>query len=93
MTMTKKNKTTEDQVAEVVATIEAPRDVMTVKQVADYLQVSDKAIYTLVKRGDIPAAKVADQWRFNRAVVDRWLTTLSLQEYKGPDLVTEGEVK
>ena len=38
--------------------------VMTVDQVAEYLQVSKRKVYDLAAAGDIPAAKVGDQWRF-----------------------------
>ena len=46
---------------------------MTVKEVADYLRVTEKTIYRLLKRGSIPATKVGHQWRFNKASIDKWL--------------------
>jgi len=51
--------------------------VMTVDQVAEYLQVSKRKVYDLAATGEIPAAKVGDQWRFYRPEVDRWLMVLS----------------
>ena len=62
------------------------REVMTVEEVADYLQVSHRSIYNLAAAGEIPAAKVAGQWRFKKTEVDAWLTVLSRREYSGPDL-------
>ena len=59
---------------------ELPTDfppVMTVDQVADYLQVSKRKVYDMAAAGDIPAAKVGDQWRFFRPEIDRWLVGLS----------------
>ena len=53
--------------------------VMTVDQVAEYLQVSKRKVYDLAAAGEIPAAKVGDQWRFYRPEVDRWLMVLSRQ--------------
>ena len=65
-------------------------EVMTVDNLAAYLQVSRKAVYTLAQRDELPAAKLGDQWRFKRSMVDRWLTALSRRNYAGPDLPEEG---
>ena len=48
-------------------------EIMTVEEVARYLRVVERTIYRLVKRGDIPAARVGRQWRFERASIDEWL--------------------
>ena len=51
--------------------------VMTVDQVAAYLQVSKRTVYNMAAAGELPAAKVGDQWRFYRPEIDRWLRVLS----------------
>ena len=51
--------------------------VMTIDQVAAYLQVSKRKAYNMAAAGEIPAAKVGDQWRFYRPEIDRWLMVLS----------------
>jgi excisionase family DNA binding protein len=48
-------------------------ELMTVGELADYLRVTKKTIYRLLEQGNIPAAKVGQQWRFDRALVDDWL--------------------
>jgi excisionase family DNA binding protein len=53
--------------------IQAVREVMTLEEVAEYLQVSEKSVLRMAQSGKIPAAKVASQWRFMRSVVDDWL--------------------
>ncbi len=68
------------------------REVMTVEEVADYLQVSHRSIYNLAAAGEIPAAKVAGQWRFKKTEVDAWLTALSRREYIGPELPEVADV-
>ena len=50
---------------------------MTVKQVAEYLQMSDDKIYDMAKKGELPAVKIRQQWRFDREEIDRWLKTQS----------------
>jgi excisionase family DNA binding protein len=49
------------------------RDLLTVKEVAEYLRVNQYTIYRLVAQKKLPAFKVGSQWRFERSVLDRWL--------------------
>ena len=53
--------------------LQSMREVMTLEEIAEYLQVSQKSILRMAQAGKIPAAKVASQWRFMRSVVDDWL--------------------
>ena len=46
---------------------------MTVDEVADYLRVTEKTIYRLLRQGKIPATRVGNQWRFDTASIDEWL--------------------
>nr|WP_281389124.1 PTS sugar transporter subunit IIA [Spirochaeta isovalerica] len=42
-------------------------------EVASYLKLSEKTLLKMVKNGEIPCAKIANQWRFSRPMVDDWL--------------------
>jgi len=46
---------------------------MSVKEVAEYLHLNTKKVYTLVSEGHIPATKVTGKWLFPRKLVDQWL--------------------
>jgi nitrogen PTS system EIIA component len=46
-----------------------------VKDAARLLNVSEKAIYRWVKQGSIPAYRLRDQYRFNRAELLEWATS------------------
>ena len=46
---------------------------MTVRQVAAYLQVNEKKVYSLVSEGKIPASKLTGKWLFPRDLVDQWV--------------------
>jgi PTS system nitrogen regulatory IIA component len=46
---------------------------LSVKQLAEHLQVSEKTIYRMLWRGDLPGHRVGSQWRFSRSEVDYWL--------------------
>jgi len=49
---------------------------MTVKQVAEYLQMSDDKIYDMAKKGELPAVKIRQQWRFDKEEIDNWLKSM-----------------
>ena len=51
------------------------KKIMTLAEMADYLKVARRSLLKMAERGDIPATKVASQWRFMRSVVDDWLIT------------------
>jgi excisionase family DNA binding protein len=46
---------------------------LTVREVAGYLNVDEKTIYRLAKRGDLPGFKVAGIWRFKKGDIDQWI--------------------
>lgn len=48
-------------------------EILTIKQVADYLKVTERTIYRLAGARKIPAFKVGGTWRFSRADIDGWI--------------------
>ena len=46
---------------------------MTVREVANYLNVDEKTVYRLAQKGGLPGFKVAGAWRFKREDIDRWI--------------------
>jgi excisionase family DNA binding protein len=51
-----------------------PPEVMTIDELAVYLQVSKSSLYKLAQDGKVPGQKVGRHWRFHRATIDRWLS-------------------
>ena len=47
-------------------------DVMTVREVAEYLKVKDRTIYRLVANREIPGFKVGGSWRFRKTEINQW---------------------
>lgn len=45
-------------------------EILTIKEVAEYLKVTDRTIYRLAGAKKIPAFKVGGTWRFSRADID-----------------------
>jgi nitrogen PTS system EIIA component len=50
-----------------------PGDILTIRQLSEYLMVSEKTIYRMLDRGLLPAVRVGAQWRFRKRDVDAWL--------------------
>jgi len=46
---------------------------LTLKELAEYLKFSRSKLYKMVQGNDIPASKVASQWRFDRNEIDKWM--------------------
>ena len=46
---------------------------MTIKEVAEYLQLEEHTIYKMARKGEIPAFKIAGQWRFKKDMIEEWL--------------------
>tara|TARA_B100002003_G_C14063563_1_gene511902 strand:- start:799 stop:987 length:189 start_codon:yes stop_codon:yes gene_type:complete len=48
-------------------------DIMTIKEVASYLKITDKTAYRLTADGKIPGFKVGGAWRFRKQEIDAWI--------------------
>jgi excisionase family DNA binding protein len=48
-------------------------DVMTVREVAEYLKLAEKTTYRLAAEGKIPGFKVGGAWRFRKVDIDAWI--------------------
>src|SRR5229473_4179517 len=46
---------------------------MTVKELAAYLNLNERTVLKLAADGPLPAVKVGNQWRFRKAMIDAWL--------------------
>lgn len=49
------------------------KQVMTVKDIAEYLDMHPMTIYKFVKNGRIPAFKVGTSWRIKRESIQKWI--------------------
>ena len=50
-----------------------PKEVMTIKDVAEYLDVHPMTIYKYVKQGKIPALKIGASWRVRKDSMKKWM--------------------
>jgi excisionase family DNA binding protein len=47
--------------------------ILTIKEVAEYLKVTERTIYRLAGAQKIPAFKVGGTWRFRTTDIDGWI--------------------
>lgn len=60
-------------------------EILTIREVADYLKVTERTIYRLAGAKKIPAFKVGGTWRFSRQEIDQWIKRQTNDETSGDD--------
>ena len=55
---------------------------LTLDDLADYLNVSRRTTYRLLKGGDLPAYRIGSHLRFRREDIDGWLEKQKLEQKK-----------
>lgn len=61
--------------------------ILTIREVSEYLKVTERTIYRLAAAKQIPAFKVGGSWRFSRSDIDLWIKQ---QSTAGIDLTKQG---
>ncbi len=46
---------------------------MSVKELAEYLNVNISTVYSWSQQGQIPAMKIGTMWRYRRSEIESWL--------------------
>ena len=58
---------------------------LTIKELAKYLNVTERTIYNLLERGELPGFKVGANWRFRKEDIDKWIEQNMKNKTKGKD--------
>lgn len=48
-------------------------DILTVKELAEYLKIAEKTAYRIASEAKVPGFKVGSAWRFRKGEIDRWI--------------------
>lgn len=51
----------------------AVREVMDIRQAAEYLGISGDTLYRYASEGFVPAFKLGNRWRFRKSLLDHWM--------------------
>lgn len=54
-------------------------EILTIKEVAEFLKVNERTVYRLAAAKKIPAFKVGNAWRFKKIEIDAWIAEQSSQ--------------
>ncbi len=49
------------------------REVMDMREAADYLGLSSDSLYRYASQGTVPAFRFGNRWRFKKDLLDRWM--------------------
>lgn len=50
-----------------------PPEVMTIDDLAAYIQLPKSSLYKLAQEGKVPGQKIGKHWRFHKDAIDDWL--------------------
>ncbi|HLO14346.1 MAG TPA: helix-turn-helix domain-containing protein [Anaerolineales bacterium] len=50
------------------------RTILTVREVAEYLRMSEAKVYRLAKERCLPGVRIGKSWRFRKDLLDDWLS-------------------
>ena len=56
-----------------------PNDILTVREVAEYLKINEKTAYRLAAEGKIPGFKVGGAWRCRMDEIEKFTKSQSMQ--------------
>jgi excisionase family DNA binding protein len=49
------------------------KEILTAKEVADYLKLHPLTVHRYARQGKIPAFKIGTDWRFHKEYIERWI--------------------
>jgi excisionase family DNA binding protein len=65
--------------------MEKSPSLMTVEEVAEYLQLHPLTVRRLARENKVPFFKLGRQWRAKKELLDQWIEEQSLRNVKDPD--------
>jgi excisionase family DNA binding protein len=54
------------------------REVMNIREAAQYLGISADTLYKYVSEENIPAFKLGNRWKFKKTILDAWMERQSM---------------
>lgn len=54
------------------------KEILTAKEVAEYLNIHPLTVHKYAREGKIPAFKIGTDWRFHKKYIERWIKEKSV---------------
>ncbi|MCM8780939.1 MAG: helix-turn-helix domain-containing protein [Candidatus Omnitrophica bacterium] len=61
------------------------KEILTAKEVAEYLNIHPLTVHKYAREGKIPAFKIGTDWRFHRKHLERWIREKSYHNLQGKE--------
>ena len=61
------------------------KDLFSTREVAKFLNINEKMVYTLIAEKELPATKVTGKWLFPRHLVEQWLENATINRPRSVD--------
>ena len=60
------------------------KEMLTTKEVAEYLSINEKQVYRLIKEKKIPATRITGKWLFPKGLIDEWIISSARESVRLP---------
>jgi len=61
------------------------KEILTAKEVAEYLNIHPLTVHRYAREGKIPAFKIGTDWRFHKKYIERWIKEKSAYNLEGKE--------
>jgi putative molybdopterin biosynthesis protein len=60
------------------------KEMLSTKEVAEYLSINEKQVYRLIKEKKIPATRITGKWLFPKGLIDEWVMNSARESVRTP---------
>src|SRR5512136_2251764 len=60
------------------------KEMLSTKEVAEYLSINEKQVYRLIKEKRIPATRITGKWLFPKGLIDEWVVNSARESVSPP---------
>jgi excisionase family DNA binding protein len=64
-------------------------NLLSTKEVAEFLGVNEKMVYTLISEKGLPATKITGKWLFPKNLVEQWVANMTINYPRQPESAVE----
>jgi putative molybdopterin biosynthesis protein len=64
------------------------KEMLSTKEVAEYLSINEKQVYRLIKEKKIPATRITGKWLFPKGLIDEWVVNSARESVRLPSKKT-----
>jgi excisionase family DNA binding protein len=68
------------------------KEMLTTKEVAEYLSINEKQVYRLIKEKKIPATRITGKWLFPKNLIEEWIINSARESISTPQNALENQM-